>query len=122
MAKKGRPKKEIDQQSFEKLCALQCTETEICAFFNVTDKTLGSWCKATYGMTFSDVFKQKREAGKISLRRMQWRHAEKSPSMAIYLGKQYLGQRDSYGVAVSTEREDDPITKALKESLGNAKP
>ena len=35
----GRPKKYIDKDEFEKLCALQCTENEICGFFDVTDKT-----------------------------------------------------------------------------------
>ena len=36
----ARPRKEIDQNEFEKLCALQCTQEEICAWFDVTDKTL----------------------------------------------------------------------------------
>lgn len=91
----GRPKKEIDLTQFEKLCALQCTREEICGWFDVTDKTLDRWCKEQYGDTFSVVFSKKREAGKISLRRAQWRLAEKSPAMAIFLGKQYLGQRDN---------------------------
>ena len=30
----------------------------------------------------------------MSLRRLQFRMAEKSPAMAIWLGKQYLGQTD----------------------------
>lgn len=119
MAKRGRPKKEIDQSAFEKLCAIQCTESEICAFFDVTDKTLAAWCERTYGLKFSEVFRLKREVGKISLRRMQFRHAEKSAQMAIYLGKQYLGQRENVSLAVSAERQDDPITKSLKESLIN---
>lgn len=37
----GRPKKEIDQKQFENLCGLQCTQEEICGFFDVTDKTGG---------------------------------------------------------------------------------
>ena len=41
----GRPKKEIDQKQFENLCGLQCTEEEICGCFDITDKTLNSWCK-----------------------------------------------------------------------------
>lgn len=91
----GRPKKEIDSTQFEKLCALQCTREEICGWFDVTDKTLDKWCKEKYGDTFSVVFSKKREAGKISLRRAQWRLAEKSPAMAIFLGKNYLGQKDN---------------------------
>lgn len=67
----------------------------------MTDKTLDSWCKRTYHASFSEVFKQKRGAGKISLRRSQWRLAEKNATMAIFLGKQFLGQRDSVDVAVT---------------------
>lgn len=84
----------IDKKQFENLCGLQCTLLEVCDFFDVEDDTLNSWCKETYGTTFSEVFKQKRGKGQISLRRTQWRLAEKNPTMAIWLGKQYLGQRD----------------------------
>lgn len=97
----ARPRKEIDQKQFENLCGLQCTLEEICGWFNVTDKTLDGWCKRTYHASFSEVFKQKRGAGKISLRRSQWRLAEKNATMAIFLGKQFLGQRDSVDVAVT---------------------
>lgn len=91
----GRPRKEIDRKSFESLCGLQCTLEEICGFFDVSDKTLDAWCKRTYKAGFSEVFRQKRGTGKISLRRSQFRLAEKNANMAIWLGKQYLGQKDS---------------------------
>ena len=81
----ARPKKEIDQDQFEKLCGLQCTEAEIMGWFDITDKTLTRWCKDTYGESFSEVYAKKREKGKISLRRAQFRLAEKSASMAIFL-------------------------------------
>lgn len=97
----GRPRKEIKQKEFENLCGIQCTKLEICAFFDVTDKTLESWCKRTYHAGFSEVFAQKRGMGKISLRRKQWQLAEKSASMAIWLGKQYLEQRDNVDVTVA---------------------
>jgi hypothetical protein len=97
----ARPRKEIDQKQFENLCGLQCTLEEICGWFDVTDKTLDGWCKRTYHASFSEVFKQKRGAGKISLRRSQWRLAKKNATMAIFLGKQFLGQRDSVDVAVT---------------------
>ncbi|WP_448507960.1 hypothetical protein [Immundisolibacter sp.] len=90
----ARPKKEIDQKQFESLCAIQCTKLEICSVFDVTDKTLEQWCKRTYQAGFSEVFRQKREAGKASLRRTQFQQATKSPAMAIFLGKNYLGQKD----------------------------
>lgn len=115
----GRPKKEIDQRQFEQLCQIQCTETEICGWFGVSDKTLTRWCKETYfneygeGMSFSEVFAEKRSAGKISLRRFQFQQAEKSPAMAIWLGKQYLGQVEK-AVVATKEIEDDPLTTAFR--------
>ncbi len=90
----ARPRKEIDQKQFENLCGLQCTKEEICGWFDVSDKTLDAWCKRTYRLSFSEVFSQKRGKGKISLRRAQFQLAESSASMAIWLGKQYLGQRE----------------------------
>ena len=113
-----RPRKEIDRTSFEKLCALQCTKEEICGFFSITDKTLESWCKRTYRAGFSEVFRQKRGRGKISLRRHQWRLAEKNANMAIWLGKQYLGQRNQPdAIGAVNNQEDDPLTHSLKEAL-----
>lgn len=88
----------IDKKQFEKLCQLQCTLLEICDYFDVEDDTLNNWCKKTYRKTFSEVFKVKRGKGQISLRRMQWQQAEKNATMAIWLGKQYLGQRDNIEV------------------------
>ena len=95
MAKMGRPRKEINKTEFEKLCFLQCTRSEFCTWFDVNEDTLNRWCKENYdGRTFSAVFKEKRENGLISLRRTQFQLAEKSPAMAIFLGKNLLGQTD----------------------------
>lgn len=112
----GRPRAEIDKKQFENLCGLQCTLEEICGWFGVTDKTLDSWCKRTYHASFSEVFKQKRGLGKISLRRSQWRLAEKSATMAIWLGKQYLGQRDQVDVNMPGNAvKDDALSASLRE-------
>lgn len=92
--KTGRPLKEIKKEEFEKLCALQCTQAEICDFFDTTDKTLRSWVRREYGKSFSEVYNLKRQKGMISLRRAQFKLAEKNATMAIWLGKQYLGQKN----------------------------
>ena len=92
--KMGRPPKKIDKKEFEKLCALQCTKEEICGF--------------------SEVFREKRGTGKISLRRMQFQLAKKSAAMAIFLGKNWLGQTDK-GQGIE-DAEDDGFMDALKES------
>lgn len=94
MAKAGRPRKEIGKLEFEKLCSLQCTQQEICDFFDCDHKTLTSWCKRTYRKDYSQVYQEKRSGGKVALRRLQFRLAEKSAAMAIFLGKNILGQSD----------------------------
>lgn len=117
----ARPRKEIDQKNFENLCGLQCTKEEICSFFDVTDKTLERWCKRTYKAGFSEVFRQKRGKGKISLRRSQFRLAEKNANMAIWLGKQYLGQVDKIETNDNSSLDRlDEILKGLKENADNA--
>lgn len=90
----GRPHKEINKKLFEKLCSYQCTIAEITGIMEVSDKTLSGWCRRTYGKSFSEIFAIKRQPGLVSLRRTQFQLAEKSPAMAIFLGKQYLGQKD----------------------------
>lgn len=111
----ARRKKEIDQKQFESLCALQCTREEILDFFDITEPTLNAWCKRTYGTNFLAVFRQKRGKGKISLRRHQMRLAEKNATMAIWLGKQYLGQRDDAGDdRIENKAQDDALSQSLR--------
>ena len=90
----ARPKIEIDRKQFESLCELQCTLNEIATFFNCSPDTVERWCLREYKSSFADIFLIKRGEGKISLRRAQFELAKKSATMAIWLGKQYLGQKD----------------------------
>lgn len=105
----GRPRKEIDSVAFEKLCGLQCTLEEIASFFNVSSDTIERWCEREYEKKFAEVFAEKRANGKISLRRTQWALAEKSPAMAIFLGKQYLGQRENVSMDLGVGPNDKGI-------------
>lgn len=106
--KMGRPQVKIDKDKFEKLCALQCTLIEIAGFFDCSEDTIERWCEKTYKKTFAEIFDVKRGSGKISLRRTQWKLAEVSPAMAIFLGKNYLGQSDRQEVKVQ-QNDDDSI-------------
>ena len=111
MAKKmGRPPIQINKEEFEKLCALQCTEEEIAGFFDCTIDTICNWCKKTYNMTFLEIYKSKSAMGKISLRRSQFKLAQKSASMAIFLGKNYLGQKDTFPEDIGKEVINNAIT------------
>lgn len=105
----ARPRKEINQKQFENLCGLQCTEEEIASFFDCSVDTIEKWCMRTYKKRFTDIFRIKRNAGKMSLRRSQMKLAESNATMAIWLGKQYLGQKDHKDVVVRQTIEQETI-------------
>lgn len=104
----ARPRIEIDQDQFEKLCYLQCTLSEIASFFKCSEDTIERWCKRELKTSFADAFKTHSAGGKISLRRWQFKMAEHNVSMAIFLGKQYLGQKDQQDIQL-TKSDDDTI-------------
>ena len=85
------------------MCSIQCTLEEICAILGVEDDTLNKWCKETYGRTFSEVFREKRSLGHMSLRRAQFKLAQNNATMAIFLGKNYLGQKDTADIEFNPE-------------------
>lgn len=115
IGQKKQAQEKIDRRQFETLCGIQCTEEEICAVFDVSKDTLLRWCKRTYKKSFADVFKEKKACGKISLRRSQWKMAERNATMAIWLGKQYLGQKD-----VIEQKSDVKIDNGFIEALNAA--
>lgn len=104
----ARPQTEISKEQFESLCNLQCTLDEIAGFFKCSQDTIERWCKRTYEQSFADTYKTYSQNSKISLRRLQFKLAEKHPNMAIWLGKQYLGQTDKIeqSVGISDGRQD----------------
>lgn len=113
----GRPVKKIDKTQFEALCKIQCTQEEICSVLGVTDKTLTKWCKKTYKKYFSEVFKEKRQLGYMSLRRNMWSMARDSVPMSIFLAKNYLGMSDKNEQAIVFKdiENDDALSQALDE-------
>ena len=111
--KGGRPKIQIDQKSFEELCKMQCTELEISGFFGCSDETLNKWCKKTYKKTFQECFEVFRQGGKASLRRTQWLMAEHNAAMAIFLGKNYLGQADDPQKYAKDETTEDKLGRFI---------
>jgi hypothetical protein len=115
MAKMGRPKKEIPKEQFEKLCGLQCTKDEIAGFFNCSPDTIENFCKSTYKDTFSATYKIYSASGRISLRRYQFKLAEKSAAMAIFLGKNMLGQKDR--IEYDNIKDDNFRQDGLSQSL-----
>jgi hypothetical protein len=102
---RGRPPKPIDWEEFEKLCGLQCTQSEMASWFHIDAETLSNRVKGEYKEDYSVVYKRFSEHGKCSLRRTQLKLAQKNTSMAIFLGKQqhWLGQTDTPIEQIVTE-------------------
>lgn len=108
--KGGRPRKEIDMKLVENLANIQCTQEEIAYAMDCSVDTL------MRQPGFAEIYKKGKEAGKSSLRRTQWKLAQNNTTMAIWLGKQYLGQTDKI------ENVDDQkitIVSDVKKDDGN---
>jgi hypothetical protein len=82
----------IDLVELEKLATLNCTDSEIAAFFNVSVRTIEQRRKKQ--RDFAEAMNRGRSKCNISVRRAQMKWMEKNPAMCIWLGKQLLGQRD----------------------------
>lgn len=108
----GRPRIVIDMEQFKGLCSIQCTLEEIANWFKCSEDTIERWCKRELKMSFADAYKSYSSGGKISLRRYQFRMAEHNATMAIWLGKQWLGQTDKQELTVSAS--DDETIKEMQ--------
>lgn len=102
--KMPRLKTEIDLDQLRALAALFCTVNEAAAFLGVPLATLDRRIKTDEAVR--DAWLTGIENGKTSLRRKQFVLADKSAGMAIFLGKNYLGQTD---VLVQERREAPPV-------------
>ena len=108
----ARPKLVIDYNVVEKLANIQCTQEEIATFLGVSVRTLQR------DEEFCRLYKKGQDNGKMSLRRYQFKLAEKNTAMAIFLGKQYLGQRDVVETDNSTEiaKVEELLSRIEKEA------
>lgn len=102
MVKRGRPRAVIDLEMVERLAHIQCTIEEISGVLKIPEGTLKK------REDFTTTYKSAIKSGKASLRRMQWKLAEHSAGMAIWLGKQILGQ---------TEKIEITNTELMREEL-----
>jgi hypothetical protein len=107
----ARPKKDIDYETVEKLASIQCTQEEIANFLNLSVRTLQR------DDEFCRIYKKGMDNGKMSLRRTQFKLAEKNTSMAIWLGKQYLGQKDNNEIITSKDTPNLKIQIVNNEEL-----
>lgn len=114
----GRPRKEFtdkEWKSIDYMAIIHCTGEEIAGVMGVDFDTLSARIKEKYGVeSFSAWYKMKSASGNMSLRREQWKLAERGNStMLIWLGKQWLGQEEKI-VAEANFEDLTPLAELLK--------
>jgi hypothetical protein len=98
--KRGPKKIQVDYAQLEELCNIQATAEECAAVLGMSEDTLSRRIQEDHGIKFAEYRKKHSLAGKASLRRMQWRSAQRgSVPMQIFLGKNDLGQSDKATIA-----------------------
>lgn len=95
----GRKAVSIDTVELEKLSVLQCTNAEIAAWFGCTERTIEKRSKEP---ELAEVMARGKGKGRVSIRRAQMKLLEAgNATMGVWLGKQYLGQRDVTPIELS---------------------
>ena len=88
----GRKSANLDQKELETLCALQCTDEDVAAFFGVTVRTIERRRKKP---AFAAAMERGRGIGRVSVRRSLFAQAANgNTAAAIFLAKNLLGYRD----------------------------
>lgn len=113
--KGGRPRKEIDYETVEKLSSLFCTQKEIASFLDLSLRKLQNDEK------FMHIYKRGQNNAKTSLRRYQFKSAEKgNVTMQIWLGKQYLDQKEPAKIEEVSEEFKVQLVDDIKKEVNNA--
>lgn len=103
----ARPRKQVDVSLLEGLARIGCTDEEMGVLLGVSSDTLVR--------RFAEHIKKGRAEMKMSLRRLQIKLAEQgNATMAIWLGKQNLGQKDK--VEHSGGNDNPLVLKVVYES------
>lgn len=111
----GRPKTGLDYEAIEKLASIMCTQEEIASYFDCSVRTLQR------DEEFCRVYKKGLDKGKMSLRRKQFAMSETNVTMAIWLGKQYLGQTDKMENKNENIETSETVFNKLAKALKDVK-
>lgn len=87
--------KDIPFDKVFQLATYQSTREEIYAILNITYSELCLPENKEYREKFEESYLAGKEAGRNQLRNAQFKMAQKSVPMSIFLGKQYLNQSDN---------------------------
>lgn len=115
----GRPKIAIDWRLFEDLCSIHCTQQEIADIMHISIDTLRRHAPSHYNLPdFAAVYTRYTAFGKMSLRRAQFNLAKKSASMAIWLGKHWLDQKENINLITASPENTAQLDKLMSQISG----
>ena len=90
-----RPKAVINWKMVDEYLRSQCDGAHIANILGIHPNTLYLACEEKFNVNFSEYSQQKKGEGKELLRARQFKAAmEGDKTMLVWLGKQYLGQRE----------------------------
>jgi hypothetical protein len=112
----------IDWDKVGRFLQAQCSGSGIAGLLGIHENTLYSRCKTDNGMEFMAFAEQKKCEGKELLKAKQFETAMGgSIPMQIWLGKQYLGQRDQSQTEYTGIPETININVSSKENADKLK-
>ena len=104
-------------QTIEGLAKIQCTQAEAAAVLGFARETFNRFISRN--LKVREKWENGLLSGKASLRRNQFKLSETNASMAIWLGKQYLGQRDPLEpIGKKEQQQRDAVTAGEGHGLG----
>ena len=125
---------DLDGDAIKNMCSIGCTQVEIASVLGVHTDTLKKYITEEYGVSWNEFYKVYADGFKMSLRRMQYKSAlgEKdedgnkyivTPSipMQIWLGKQYLDQKDKHQQTIEDKTNIPQFEWADAEDVTNIK-
>lgn len=105
----GRPKTVIPYEQVRRLARLQCTQQEIADYLDISVDTLQR------DERFMELYRRGMNHGRMSVRRAQYRAMlQGNQTMLVWLGKQYLGQRDHHEF---TGANGTPLIPVIQDDL-----
>lgn len=106
----------FNPEVFVSLCEAHCSIYEIERIMRLTRHDLKKFCLEHFGEVLEELHDRYKCATMANLRRSQLYMAEYNPTMAIFLGKVLLGQRDDLA-----PEENKVVGKLVKAGIDNLK-
>lgn len=117
----GRPIKLISELGIEfivKMAGLMCTDEEIAALMSDDNESISvdTLTNENNLATFTECKEKGQAIGKASLRRNQFKLSESNAAMAIFLGKNWLDQKDKQEVKTELGKDGSIVFNIMPAS------